>query len=174
MPKYQKAKPFDLITTIKDLQTQLKQITIRNGTLVSIPTLQSQVATLQSQVATLQSQVATSWTSLSLQNSWTGSGGGDVNGVAYRRVWVGAYEVEVEGDIINTTVTGNSICATLPAGSRPATPQNKLCFWNNPASSNSASPPWVFVNTDGTIQITGIEVVDKGIFFSFRVPLETL
>lgn len=106
----------------------------------------------------------------SLSNSWTGSGGG-VNGVFYRTLPFGL--TEVIGDIINTTATGNSNFATLPAGA-PSTNQNHPAAWNNPVTSNSASPPWVAVNTGGTLQMTGIEVANKEIFFHILIPTGSL
>lgn len=110
------------------------------------------------------------WHSASLINSWSGSGGG-VNGLFYRILPFGDGLVEIIADIVNATATGNSICFTLPSGYRPAHAQNQPAGWNNPVASNSATVPWVFVNTNGDIQITAIEVANKGIFFHIFVPL---
>lgn len=103
------------------------------------------------------------WQTASLINSWTGSGTG-VNGLFYR---ISIFnEVEIIADIINTTATGNSFCFVLPAGYVPTVGlQNHPAGWNNPATSNSASVPWVTVVNTGGIQVTGIEVANKGIFF---------
>jgi hypothetical protein len=106
-----------------------------------------------------------------LSNSWAGSGG--VGGLFYRATPDG--EVELLGDIINATATGNSVCYTLPAGYRPATSVNVGGInWNNPQASNAASVPWLNVSTGGAIQVTGIEVADKEIFFRVKFPLGTL
>ena len=105
-----------------------------------------------------------------LSNSWAASGG--VAGLFYRLLPFGV--VEVIGDIVNTTATGNSVCFTLPAGYRPAVNQNHPAAWNNPVASNSASVPWISFQTSGAIQITGIESANHEIFFHFFAPLGTL
>jgi hypothetical protein len=106
-----------------------------------------------------------------LENGWVGSGGG-VNALFYQLLpWGVNGVVEIIGDIQNSTATGNSVCATLPTGYQPTSGQNHPAFWNNPTSSNSASPPWVNVQSNGNIQITAIEVANKEIFFHIFVPL---
>ncbi len=115
--------------------------------------------------------VAESWQAATLKNSWAASGGG-VNGVRYRMLPIGAGLIQVEGDIINTTATGNSVCATMGTGYHPPAGRNFPCGWNNPAVNNSASAPWVFVDTSGNIQITGLEVANKGLFFQGFVPMD--
>lgn len=110
------------------------------------------------------------WQTASLVNSWTASSG--VAGVFYRLLPENS--VEVIGDIINTTATGNSQFTTLAAGFRPAGTQNHPAGWNNPASSNSATPPWVSVASNGNMSLIGIEAANKEIFFHIFVPLGTL
>jgi hypothetical protein len=108
------------------------------------------------------------WQTAALSNSWTGTGGG-VNGVRYRLTT--DQQVEIEGEITNATATGNSVCTTLPSGYRPPVARNEPAGWNNPQASNAASAPWIFVNTTGDVQVTGIQVAGKGIFFQFFIPL---
>jgi hypothetical protein len=108
-----------------------------------------------------------------LTGTWTGGGGG-VNGLFYRLLPIGAGLVEVIGDILNTTATGNSNCFTLPAAYRPGTAQNHPAGWNDPLTSNSPSVPWISYQTNGNVQVTGIEVADKEIFFHHFIPLGTL
>jgi hypothetical protein len=107
-----------------------------------------------------------------LSGTWAGSGSG-VNGLFYQ-VSPDNRFVDVIGDLVNATATGNSTVFTLPAGYRPATAVNLQAGWNNPAASNSASPPWLNISTGGVMQLTGIEVADKEIFFSVRFPLGSL
>lgn len=110
------------------------------------------------------------WHTASLLNSWTGSGTG-VNGLFYRLTPFN--HVEIIADIINTTATGNSFCFILPSGYIPVGGlKNFPAGWNNPVSSNSASAPWVIVVNTGVIQITGIEVANKQIFFHIFAPLD--
>lgn len=114
-----------------------------------------------------------SWHPGALINGWGASNG--VAGLFYQKVPLGSGgAVWVEGDIVNATATGNSICAVLPPGYRPSTPFNRPAGWNDPAASNSASVPWVSVDTAGNIQITGIEAANKEIFFGFLIPLGAL
>jgi Concanavalin A-like lectin/glucanases superfamily len=112
--------------------------------------------------------VTDTWQTASLINSWSASGGG-VNGIRYRLL--PSQLIEIEGDIINVTATGNSICMTLPAAYAPAGARNNVAFWNNVTSSNSASPPWIFTDVSGNVQVTGISVANKGIFFHIFVPV---
>lgn len=107
------------------------------------------------------------WHSAALVNGWTGGG----FGLKYRLLPFGDGLVEIAGDLINATATGNSICFTLPAGYRPSTAQNFPAAWNHPQASNSATPPWVFVNTNGDVQITALEAANVGVFFHIFVPL---
>jgi hypothetical protein len=109
------------------------------------------------------------WQEATLINSWEGGGAGDVNGLYYRLNTSG--DVDIIGDIINASATGNSVCAVLAAGYIPSVSQNLPAQWNDPQSSNSPTPPWVNVLTSGDIQISGIEVADKEIFFSFTVRM---
>jgi hypothetical protein len=102
------------------------------------------------------------------QNSWGNSSG---TGCRFRLLPIGDGLVEIYAEVVNTTATGNSIVFTLPAGYVPDVATNHVAGWNNPASSNSATVPWVFVDTSGDVQLTGIEVADKGIFFHIFVPL---
>jgi hypothetical protein len=109
-----------------------------------------------------------------LTGTWAGGGGG-VNGLFYRLLPIGAGLVEVIGDILNTTATGNSNVFTLPAGYRPTgTPQNHPAGWNDPLASNSPSVPWISYQTSGVVQVTGIEVANKEIFFHHFIPLGAL
>lgn len=121
---------------------------------------------------TSQSNVATaeSWHTATLQNSWTASSG--VGGLFYRMLPLGDGLIEIIADIINTTATGNSVCATLPSGWRPGTAQNHPAGWNNPQATNSATVPWVNVATSGAIQVTGIEQADNEVFFHIFVPVD--
>jgi hypothetical protein len=95
-----------------------------------------------------------------------------MNSARYRLVpgYVGS--VEIEGDIINTTATGNSVAFVLASGYHPPQNRNYPAGWNNPQPNNSASAPWVFIDTSGNVQITGIQVANKGIFFHVWVPLD--
>lgn len=115
---------------------------------------------------------ADSWHQATLAGSWTGSGSG-VNGLFYTRTVDG--DVRIKADIINATATGNSTCFTLPSGYIPATSQNfGGVGWNNPQPNNSASLPWVFVSSSGAVQLTGIEVANRQLFFDVRAPLGAL
>lgn len=109
------------------------------------------------------------WHKATLINGWAGSGSG-VNGLFYRLKE--DVEVELLGDIINTTATGNSTCFTLPAGYRPLTAAVNLeAGWNDPAASNSASVPWLNIGLSGNVQVTAIQVANKEIFFRRKFPL---
>jgi hypothetical protein len=115
--------------------------------------------------------VTETWHQAALSNSWAGSGSG-VNGLFYRLT--PDNETEIILDLLHATATGNSVCATLPAGYRPATAINLPLAWNNPQASNSASPPWLNVSTGGALQITGIETANKEIFGRVKFPLGSL
>lgn len=115
--------------------------------------------------------VPETWHPAALSNSWAGSGSG-VNGLFYRLN--PDAEVEIILDLLHATATGNSICATLGTGYRPATAINLPLAWNNPQASNSASPPWLNVSTGGALQITGIETANKEIFGRVKFPLGSL
>lgn len=106
------------------------------------------------------------WIVLSLLNSWTGSGGG-VNCVRFRLLDA---HIEVQGDVINLTATGNSVCAQLPAGCRPGLSANYPAGWNNPQLNNAASAPWLFADTSGNLQVTGLQVANKPVFFHQLLP----
>jgi len=108
------------------------------------------------------------WHTASLINGWGGSGG--VGGLVYQRT--SDNQVRVIGDIINTTATGNSTCFTLPSGYAPSRSSNHPAAWNNTASTQQ--PPWVFIDTSGNIQITGINSANKEIFFDISMPLSGL
>lgn len=114
------------------------------------------------------------WQAAGFANSWAGSGSG-VNGLFYRFLPWGAKGVlEVIADIQNTTATGNSVCnVALPSGYRPAISQNHEASWNNPQGSNAASAPWIFYDTSGNIQVTGLQVANKAVFFHNFVPLDS-
>jgi hypothetical protein len=109
------------------------------------------------------------WHSASLINGW-GSSGGGVGGLFYQRTVDN--QVRVIGDIVNLSVTGNSTCFTLPPGYAPSRNSNHPAAWNNTASTQQ--PPWVFIDTSGNIQITGINAADKEIFFDISMPLSGL
>lgn len=119
----------------------------------------------------LQSLFAPAWTSLTLQNSWQGNAD-NANGVYYRLLPL-ENTVEIIGDIYNTTATGNSVCATLPASCEPSVSLNFPAAWNN-YGGTAHNVPWINVSTAGAIQVTGIEVANKTIFFYFRMPLGNL
>ncbi len=104
------------------------------------------------------------WTAATLINGWSASGG--ISGIYYRYNING--EIEVMGDVIHTSATGNSVAATIPIAG-PYN-MNHQASWNNVAASNSASAPWVFTDTSGDIQITGISVANKEIFFHIFIP----
>jgi hypothetical protein len=111
------------------------------------------------------------WHQATLAGTWTGSANG-VNGLFYRIVPDGSGgTVEVIGDLINTTATGNSTIFTLPSGYRPAQNQNHPAGWNDPAVNNSASAPWLSVSGAGVLQLAGIEVANKEIFVHAFLPL---
>lgn len=115
---------------------------------------------------------AGAWQTASLVNSWTSSSEG-VNGFYYRLLPFGM--LEIIADIINTTATGNSQCFTLPSGFIPGTgSMNFPAGWNNPATSNSASVPWVNITNTGVVQITGIESANHPIFFHILAPIVTV
>jgi hypothetical protein len=110
----------------------------------------------------------------SLLNSWASSGESPngVNGFFYRLLPLGTSgTVEIIADIINASAIGNSVIFDLPSGYWPAFNQNHSTGWNNPGST---SPPWVNVNTAGTVELYGIETADKATFFHIFVPLESL
>lgn len=116
---------------------------------------------------------AESWHTAALVNGWAASNG--VGGLFYQKVPIpSGGGVWIEADITNATATGNSVCAVLPAGYRPSTAVNKQAAWNNPVASNSASVPWVSIDTAGNVQITGIEQANHEIFFGFLMPLGAL
>lgn len=110
-----------------------------------------------------------SWTQATLSNSWAGSGSG-VNGLFYRLT--ADNEVEILFDIRHATATGNSVCATLPV--TLAASGNQAAAWNNPVTSNAASVPWIFIGTNGVVQITGIEAANKPIFGRAKFPIGAL
>lgn len=110
------------------------------------------------------------WHTATLINNWAGSGSG-VNGLRYRVAPWGD-EIEIEADIINAVFVppGNSTCFVLPAGWRPSANRNRPAGWNNPQVNNSATVPWVFVDTAGNVTVTGIEAANKQVFFHVWVP----
>jgi hypothetical protein len=110
--------------------------------------------------------------SATMINGWAGSGGGP-NGLWY---WIDAEgELRLIGDIINAAAVGNSIIFNLPSGYIPQTTQNLPAGWNDPAVNNSASVPWVNVAAGtGAVQMTGIEVANKEIFFNLKIPMVAL
>lgn len=113
------------------------------------------------------------WHQATLINGWTASGG--VAGVFYRLLpWGPNGTVEIIGDIVHATATGNSTCAQLGTGYQPATAQNHPAAWNDPVVNNSPSIPWVNFQANGNIQITAIEVANKEIFFHVFAPLGAL
>lgn len=131
-------------------------------------TLMSLAVPIQSTAGTrtLPTELTTdSWQVGTLINGWTGSGAG-VNGFRYR---LGIENViEYEGDIINTTVTGNSIFFNQPAAPYAnGLARNEMCNWNNPGGTN---PPWLFYN-GANWSIIGITVANKEIFFQGWIPL---
>lgn len=115
--------------------------------------------------------VAETWQTATLINGWTGTGGG-VNGIRYRMLPLFGGLIEVEGEVINATATGNSTAATMGSFYRPPANRNHPASWNNPQASNAASAPWVFTDTSGNISITGIQVANKGIFFHIFIPMD--
>jgi hypothetical protein len=109
--------------------------------------------------------------SLSLVNGWAASGGG-ANGLFCAKTLDN--RVELVGDILNGTATGNSVCAVLPAGYRPAQPLNiGGVMWNDPGNPGP-SVPWLYIDTSGNIQVTGIQAAGHGVAFSVRFPLASL
>lgn len=114
---------------------------------------------------------ADTFNTAALINSWAASSG--VAGLYYQ-ITPDGNSVEIIADIIHATATGNSVCAVLPTGYIPSVSQNHPASWNNPAASNSASVPWVSVQTNGNIQVTGIESANHEIFFHIFVPLGAL
>jgi hypothetical protein len=122
-------------------------------------------------VVTQQGLFRDSFHQATLAGSWAGSGSG-ANGLYYSLT--AEQECEIIADIQHPTATGNSICFTLPAGYIPANATNHPAGWNDPAASNSATPPWVYVDQSGNVQVTGIEVANKPIFFHIFVPLRSL
>lgn len=117
--------------------------------------------------------VSETWHTASLQNGWGASNG--VGGVFYQLLPWGLHgTVEVIGDIVHATATGNSVFATLPAGYTPAVQQNHPASWNNPVLLNSASVPWVNAGTGGALQMTGIEQAAHETFFHIFIPLGAL
>lgn len=115
--------------------------------------------------------ISETWKTATLINSW-GGGGNGINGLRYRMVPIGIGCIQIQGDILNATATGNSTCFTMPAGYHPLNPQNHDASWNDPQINNSPTPPWVFVGTNGDIDIIGIQVANKEIFFDILVPMD--
>jgi hypothetical protein len=111
--------------------------------------------------------VTDTWQTASLANNWIGSGG--VFGIRYRMAT--DQKIEIEGDIANSTLTGNSVATTLPTLYHPPTARNFPAGLNQAVSSNAASSPWVFVNTDGTVNVIGYELIGAEIFFQGYAPL---
>jgi hypothetical protein len=108
--------------------------------------------------------VAEYWQSATLENGWTG-GGGEINGVRYRQLPIGAGLIEVEGDITGGP-TGNSTFCTLPAPYNGwGIFRNYPCMWNYSAASNSPSSPWICAFGDGEIQVISLQVADTEIGF---------
>ena len=104
----------------------------------------------------------------SLINGWQGSGA-QQNGLWY---WLTAEnEVSITADIINPgNVFANSICAVLPAAYRPPQNLNLAGVTQNPA----AASPWLFVDTSGNVQVTGMPNPADEIFINVRYPLAAL
>jgi hypothetical protein len=111
-----------------------------------------------------------SWHNASFVNGWGASG--SASGGRYRLLPIGAGVVEIEAELVNATAVGNSVAFTLPSGYQPTVGHNRPAAWNNPQANNSTTPPWVNVQTNGNVQITGIEVANKGIFFDIFIPLD--
>lgn len=138
------------------------QATAANVTATSVLTATGGTVTSPSTVVT------DTWQTASLSNSWSGSANG-VQGIRYRRTT--DQKIEIEGDIFNSTLTGNSICTTMTSNYHPPVQRNIPAIINQAAASNSASQPWIFVNTDGTIEVVSYQIMGAEIFFQGYVPL---
>lgn len=149
-------------------QSVVSSVTNTSG-VSSNPVLAGPTSSLLSTIHGIIATTPGPWQTATLLNSWTGSGSG-VNGIFYR-LWADINYVEVEADIQNTTATGNSIAAQMALGYRPAISRNRPAFWNNPQANNSPTPPWIFYDTAGNIQITGIQVANHEIFFQHFIFL---
>jgi hypothetical protein len=110
------------------------------------------------------------WQTATLINGWAGSG--VLNGVRYRLLPLAGGMVEIQGDIIHATATGNSFFFTLPSGYIPSVSASYTATWNDPVTSNSPSTPWLFINNAGQAEVIGIEAANKEIFFHVFVPLD--
>ena len=98
------------------------------------------------------SSITESWHSLAL-TTVTGSGNG-VNGMRYRYMPFNC--ILLEWDLNTNSVASNTVIATLPAGWRPITQHNfESTTYGGTMALTTALNPHLFVNTNGTIEITG-------------------
>ncbi len=146
MAKYQKAKPFDIIQSIRDTQSTVKQLQIQMPAAFTIGP----------------------WIGpLALASGWVGGNASTVNAV-YCRYWGPPFnQCEIIGDILSATLSGTNDAFTLP-GSAPNKNQNQDIM--NGSVANAA---WLWVQTTGVCQVINYTTnIELGIHVS--VPLGTI
>jgi hypothetical protein len=111
------------------------------------------------------------WQTLNLINGWAGSGG--IGGVRYQMTpLLNGEAIFIEGDVVNAGgAPANSIIGTMGSGYTPSQNRNVPAGWNHPLANNSPTAPWIFIDTSGDIQVTGLQVGTAEVFFQCFVPM---
>lgn len=106
-----------------------------------------------------------SFTSMTLQNSWTVAGG---RRAAYRKL---IDNVQIELQTTGGTATNGTLIATLPSGFRPAFNQSLPCVSGPNAVLSASQPvPYLIFAADGTITCFNCSSA-SGIYFSGLISL---
>lgn len=105
------------------------------------------------------------WHNLSLINSWSVRSGG----YAARYRLTADNCVEVVGEISNSSISGTSQIATLPAGYTPTYNQDVPIGWSS--TSGPTSSPTLFLSTSGNLTLFNLPSGTTLVQFSARFPL---
>ena len=161
------------VTYVDDSQTR-HNWAVMDPTGINLLACNAIVGVVPATVSPTSPAVPETWHTPTLLNSWTAATGkiGNV-GVRYRWIpWGIAGATEIEADLVSPVgVTGNSVCAQLPAGYIPPNDRNRDVGWGAFPSTND--PPWLFIDhTNGNLQVTGIQTAAQEMWFHVILPLD--
>jgi hypothetical protein len=117
--------------------------------------------------------VPETWHSFTFQNSWTQRAAPNMKfqyclvpwGPSGQATWI-------KGVIIPGTKTDGTVVATLPAGYYNTLEQVQIPVGTGPSTVAVVNAPWVQVNTDGTITVSGLNLTGlTNVFINGFVPL---